>query len=316
MFCDCLRVPRVPSCGHGSFRHQSTRVKHGPGASGYCRHVSWRGGARAVPVRSATRFHGASCNSLAAASRDGSRSGGSIQHLSRGWRRKREVTCYGRCAVRGLGQSIPAEAKTRASLVRRSPLSSMVPLERDESIGEVVALGGSHYPVWKTALMKLRRPLGIERKTTQTCNHIYPAMKSRSRCPQRNPQSKAHSVKGLIQPAATLPVVHAHAAGVDIGATEHFVCVPEDAAGPGQSPVRSFGAFTGELDKLVEWLQACKVKTVAMESTGVDSAVSEARSRRSGGCAGQRAPSAAGPRAQNRCQRLPVAAAPAQLWDA
>src|SRR6266699_1250909 len=32
---------------------------------------------------------------------------------------------------------------------------------------------------------------------------------------------------------------------------------------------RRFGVFTGELDKLVEWLQSCGVKTVAMESTGV-----------------------------------------------
>ena len=33
--------------------------------------------------------------------------------------------------------------------------------------------------------------------------------------------------------------------------------------------MRRFGAFTGELDKLVEWLQKCGVRTVAMESTGV-----------------------------------------------
>jgi transposase len=45
--------------------------------------------------------------------------------------------------------------------------------------------------------------------------------------------------------------------------------VPADAVGPIECPVRSFGAFTGELDQLVEWLLACKVTTVAMESTGV-----------------------------------------------
>jgi transposase len=33
--------------------------------------------------------------------------------------------------------------------------------------------------------------------------------------------------------------------------------------------VRQFKAFTGDLDQLVEWLQACQVKTAAMESTGV-----------------------------------------------
>ena len=33
--------------------------------------------------------------------------------------------------------------------------------------------------------------------------------------------------------------------------------------------MRSSGGFTGELDKLVEWLQSCGGKAAAMESTGV-----------------------------------------------
>src|SRR6266436_3184567 len=72
-----------------------------------------------------------------------------------------------------------------------------------------------------------------------------------------------------IRPAKSLPIIKRHAAGIDVGATEHSVCVPEDAVPAGESKVRSFGAFTAELDKLVEWLRACGVKTVAMESTGV-----------------------------------------------
>ncbi len=72
-----------------------------------------------------------------------------------------------------------------------------------------------------------------------------------------------------IRPANKLPVVHSHAAGIDVGATEHSVCVPEDAVPVGESPVRQYKAFTEDLDQLVEWLQACQVKTVAMESTGV-----------------------------------------------
>lgn len=50
---------------------------------------------------------------------------------------------------------------------------------------------------------------------------------------------------------------------------EHYVCVPSDAISAGESPVRCFGRFTAELDELVEWLQKCQVRTVAMESTGV-----------------------------------------------
>ena len=64
-------------------------------------------------------------------------------------------------------------------------------------------------------------------------------------------------------------VVHPHAAGIDVGATEHYVAVPPDAVSAGQPAVRAFGAFTEDLAALVEWLKACRVDTVAMESTGV-----------------------------------------------
>jgi transposase len=66
-----------------------------------------------------------------------------------------------------------------------------------------------------------------------------------------------------------MPVINPHAAGIDIGATEHYVCVPADAVAATDNPVRRFGTFTRDLDQLVEWLQHCGVKTVAMESTGV-----------------------------------------------
>lgn len=52
-----------------------------------------------------------------------------------------------------------------------------------------------------------------------------------------------------------------------MGAMSHWVCVPADSVGEGQSSVREFGAFTKDLDELVEWLLKCQVKTVAMEST-------------------------------------------------
>ena len=63
-----------------------------------------------------------------------------------------------------------------------------------------------------------------------------------------------------------LPVLHPDAAGVDIGAEEIFVAVPADRAA---ESVRSFGTFTEDLQALVDWLQSCGVRTVAMESTGV-----------------------------------------------
>lgn len=71
-----------------------------------------------------------------------------------------------------------------------------------------------------------------------------------------------------IRPAKDMPVINPHAGGIDIGATRHAVCVPEDSVPAGESPVREFGAFTRDLDTLVEWLRHCGVTTVAMESTG------------------------------------------------
>jgi transposase len=57
-----------------------------------------------------------------------------------------------------------------------------------------------------------------------------------------------------------------NAAGIDIGATEIFVAVPADRD---SDSVRSFPSFTEDLHRLADWLQACRVDTVAMESTGV-----------------------------------------------
>ena len=60
--------------------------------------------------------------------------------------------------------------------------------------------------------------------------------------------------------------VNAHAAGIDIGAKEHFACVPPDSA---PKNVRPFGTFTADLEALADWFQECGVTTVAMEATGV-----------------------------------------------
>jgi transposase len=60
--------------------------------------------------------------------------------------------------------------------------------------------------------------------------------------------------------------VHPNAAGIDIGATSHFVAVPEDRSTP---CVRQFSTFTADLHQLADWLQDCGIETVAMESTGV-----------------------------------------------
>lgn len=63
-----------------------------------------------------------------------------------------------------------------------------------------------------------------------------------------------------------LPFVNVDSAGVDIGGSFHFVAVPPDRD---EKPVRKFGCFTRDLNELADWLEECKIKTVAMESTSV-----------------------------------------------
>ena len=65
---------------------------------------------------------------------------------------------------------------------------------------------------------------------------------------------------------AVLPVLHPDAAGVDIGATEIYVAIPPDRD---PESVRSFQTFTEDLMALADWLLRCRLRTVAMESTGV-----------------------------------------------
>lgn len=79
----------------------------------------------------------------------------------------------------------------------------------------------------------------------------------------------AHTSARKRSKARSLKVVHPNAAGIDVGAREHYAAVPPDSVPAGQSNVRVFGTFTENLDALVEWLKACRVDTVAMESTGV-----------------------------------------------
>lgn len=63
-----------------------------------------------------------------------------------------------------------------------------------------------------------------------------------------------------------LEVLHPECAGIDIGKAKHYVAVGAHCC---EDPVRHFGAFTDELEALGQWLMACGVRVVAMESTGV-----------------------------------------------
>ena len=63
-----------------------------------------------------------------------------------------------------------------------------------------------------------------------------------------------------------LSQLNLNAAGIDVGATSHYVAIPADRA---EQPVREFEAFTADLYRLADWLAECGVETVVLESTGM-----------------------------------------------
>ena len=67
-------------------------------------------------------------------------------------------------------------------------------------------------------------------------------------------------------PAAEWVTLNRDAAGLDIGASQIWAAVPAERD---PQPVRVFSTLTPDLQALAAWLAACRVRTVAMESTGV-----------------------------------------------
>lgn len=83
--------------------------------------------------------------------------------------------------------------------------------------------------------------------------------------PKRRGKAKGKE-KAQPQELENLPVLNLHAAAIDIGSQQHLVAIPP---GKDTESVRSFGAFTGDLDAMAGWLKQCRIKSVVMESTGV-----------------------------------------------
>jgi transposase len=65
---------------------------------------------------------------------------------------------------------------------------------------------------------------------------------------------------------SVLDRINPDAAGIDCGAAEHYVAVPPDRD---HTPVQHFSTFTTGLQQLADWLTRCRIRTVAMEATGV-----------------------------------------------
>ena len=76
---------------------------------------------------------------------------------------------------------------------------------------------------------------------------------------QSNPVKKKRISKFLEQ-------VNLYAAGIDIGSQSHYVSVPDELA---SESVREYSCFTGDLNRMADWLVEIGIQTVAMESTGI-----------------------------------------------
>ena len=86
-------------------------------------------------------------------------------------------------------------------------------------------------------------------------------------CVNRSSQQakKKRKKRGVVK-LESLKQLNLNAAGLDIGAAEIYAAIPE---GRGEESVRRFETFTADLHALADWLEACGVDTVAMESTSV-----------------------------------------------
>jgi transposase len=78
--------------------------------------------------------------------------------------------------------------------------------------------------------------------------------------------NRRHPPRSPRQSPTVLTCLNTNVAGIDCGAAEHYVAVPPDRD---PHPVQAFATVTDGLQRLADWLTACRVTSVAMEATGV-----------------------------------------------
>ena len=88
---------------------------------------------------------------------------------------------------------------------------------------------------------------------------------------RRKTRAKARSEAFRQKEAAqvqALPVLHPHAAGIDVGSRSHWVCV-RFTTEANSCVIQEFPAHTDGLKAIAAFLHEHQVATVAMESTGI-----------------------------------------------
>ena len=81
-----------------------------------------------------------------------------------------------------------------------------------------------------------------------------------------NRKQRRETMRKIQTEDLSLKVIHPDAAGIDIGNESHYVAVPPDRD---SEPVRCFGCTTAEVRQMADWLKQCRIRTVALQSTGV-----------------------------------------------
>ena len=80
-------------------------------------------------------------------------------------------------------------------------------------------------------------------------------------------RDKSKTAAGRIQSEELrLEVIHPDAAGIDIGNESHYVAVPPSRD---SQPVQTLRVHQAELKVIAGWLRQCRIRTIAMQSTGV-----------------------------------------------
>lgn len=83
---------------------------------------------------------------------------------------------------------------------------------------------------------------------------------------EMNRKQRREAMRQMQSGDLTLEIVHPDAGGIDIGNESHYVAVPPTRD---SQPVRRFGCNTSDLKAMADWLKQCRIRTVAMQSTGV-----------------------------------------------
>lgn len=119
-----------------------------------------------------------------------------------------------------------------------------------------------YYPIGQYGSNICRQDIGRKRPYRSLLRQRYWAWSFTSKLiTMAKVAKRKQTSKGL-----RLEVVNPNAAGIDISPKEMQVCVPSDRDGECN---RTFGVYTEDLHYIAEWLKACCIDTVAMESTGI-----------------------------------------------